>query len=146
METTKPKNPWQRLEHIRIVQAEEKIAISKDGVTVDLYMEVVNENIQLLNRAVVGRILGKRLPYFVLSSEIKRQWGRFGEYQLSTVGQDCFVCIFSSLEARDVVLCGGPCFVGGNIVGLDRWTPQFSPDSLDGLSSPVWICLPDLPL
>ncbi|KAL0925334.1 hypothetical protein M5K25_003655 [Dendrobium thyrsiflorum] len=108
METTKPKNPWQRPEHIQIVQAKENIAISKDGVMVDLYMEAVNENIQLLDRVVVGRILGKRLPYFVLSSEIKFQWGRFGEYQLSTIRQDCFVCIFSSLEARDVVLCGGP--------------------------------------
>ncbi|XP_020682076.2 uncharacterized protein LOC110099311 [Dendrobium catenatum] len=31
-------------------------------------------------------------------------------------------------------------------MGLDRWTPHFSPESMEGLSSPVWIRLPNLPL
>ncbi|XP_028549771.1 uncharacterized protein LOC110108706 [Dendrobium catenatum] len=62
------------------------------------------------------------------------------------MGYDCFVCLFSSVEARDAVLCGGPWFIGGNIVGLDRWTPSFSPASMEGLSSPVWIRMPNLPL
>ncbi|XP_028554353.1 uncharacterized protein LOC114580562 [Dendrobium catenatum] len=109
-------------------------------------MELVEQRICALDNAVVGKIIGKKLPYIVLSGEIKRQWGRFGDYHLSTIGTDCFVCRFSSEEARDAVLCGGPWFFNGNIVGLDRWTPAFSPNSLAGLSSPVWIRLPQLPL
>ncbi|XP_020679406.1 uncharacterized protein LOC110097390, partial [Dendrobium catenatum] len=103
-------------------------------------------SIGLLENAVVGKVIGRRLPFFVLESEIRRQWGRFGDLQISTIGTDCFACTFDSLEARDAVLCGGPWFFSGNIVGLDRWTPEFSPSSLEGLSSPIWIRLPQLPL
>ncbi|XP_020703930.2 uncharacterized protein LOC110115133 [Dendrobium catenatum] len=109
-------------------------------------MELVESSIHSLEKAVVGKILGRRLPFFVLEAEIRRQWGRFGELQISTIGTDCFACTFDTLEARDAVLCGGPWFFSGNIVGLDRWTPEFSPSSLVGLSSPVWIRLPQLPL
>lgn len=100
----------------------------------------------MLERAVVGKILGRRASYFLLKSEIQRQWGRFGEFHLTMLGYDCFVCIFVSTEARDAMLCGGPWFIGGDIVGLDRWTPSFSLESMEGLSSPVWIRLPNLPL
>ncbi|PKU73479.1 hypothetical protein MA16_Dca008043 [Dendrobium catenatum] len=100
----------------------------------------------LLERAVVGKILGRRVSFFLLKAEIQRQWGRFDEFQLTTMGFDCFICIFSYVEARDEVLCGGPWFIGGNLIGLDRWSPDFSPTSMEGLSSPVWIHLPNLPL
>ncbi|KAI0515849.1 hypothetical protein KFK09_008517 [Dendrobium nobile] len=122
-EPTRHPNAWKRPEHIRIVQTEERTSFSKDGISVDLNLESVRENVRRLEKAVVGRILGKRLPIFVLSYEIKRQWGRFGEFQLATIGQECFVCTFNTMEARDAVLYGGPWFIRGNIVGLDRWTP-----------------------
>ncbi|XP_028552874.1 uncharacterized protein LOC114580217 [Dendrobium catenatum] len=107
---------------------------------------MVEKRIHALHNAVVGKIIGKRIPFFVLNAEIKRQWGRFGDYSLSTIGTDCFVCKFSLEEARDAVLCGGPWFFSGNIIGLDRWTPSFSPNSMTGLSSQIWIRLPQLPL
>ncbi|XP_028549387.1 uncharacterized protein LOC114579333 [Dendrobium catenatum] len=101
---------------------------------------------EMLDRAVVGKILGRRASFFLLKSEIQRQWGRFGEFQLTSLGADCFICIFISVEARNEVLRGGPWFIGGNLVGLDRWTTNFSPASMEGLSSPVWIRLPNFPL
>ncbi|XP_020678397.2 uncharacterized protein LOC110096680 [Dendrobium catenatum] len=68
-----------------------------------------------------------------------------GMGKLTTLRYECFVCVFGSVEARDAVLCGGPWFIGGNIVGLDRWMPSFSTVSMEGLSSSVWIRLPNLP-
>ncbi|XP_020705175.1 uncharacterized protein LOC110116068 [Dendrobium catenatum] len=44
------------------------------------------------------------------------------------------------------VLSGGPWYIGGHIVGLDRWSPSFSPLSLKGLTAPVWIRFPLLSL
>ncbi|XP_020686286.1 uncharacterized protein LOC110102323 [Dendrobium catenatum] len=41
---------------------------------------------------------------------------------------------------------GGPWFIGGNIIGLDKWSPSFIPESLKGLSAPVLIRMPCLPL
>ncbi|PKU76828.1 RNA exonuclease 1 [Dendrobium catenatum] len=49
-------------------------------------------------------------------------------------------------EAMEEVLNGGPWYVGGFVIGLDKWTPNFSPLSLDGISAPIWVRLPHLPL
>ncbi|XP_020693500.1 uncharacterized protein LOC110107569 [Dendrobium catenatum] len=46
----------------------------------------------------------------------------------------------------EAILCEGPWFVRGHIVGIDKWSPNFSTNSLKGLSAPVWIRLPNLPL
>ncbi|PKU83443.1 integrator complex subunit 11 [Dendrobium catenatum] len=50
------------------------------------------------------------------------------------------------MEAMEGVLSGGPWYVRGYIVGLDKWTVDFSPTSLKGLSSPIWVRMPHLPL
>ncbi|KAI0524521.1 hypothetical protein KFK09_003895 [Dendrobium nobile] len=115
-------NPWKKPDHVPILHPEDFNAISGDGISIDLNLDRVRANMEMLDRAVVGKILGRRASFFLLKSEIQRQWG------------------------RNEVLRGGPWFIGGNLVGLDRWTPNFSPASMEGLSSPVWIRLPNLPL
>ncbi|XP_020700723.1 uncharacterized protein LOC110112751 [Dendrobium catenatum] len=139
-------NPWKKPNHVPILHLEDFNTISGDGISIDLNLDRVRANMEMLDRAVVGKILGRRASFFLLKSEIQRQWGRFGEFQLTSLGEDCFICIFTSVEARNEVLRGVPWFIGGNLVGLDRWTPNFSPTSMEGLSSPVWIRLPNLPL
>ncbi|KAL0906995.1 hypothetical protein M5K25_025530 [Dendrobium thyrsiflorum] len=54
--------------------------------------------------------------------------------------------VIKILAARDAVLCGGPWFIGGHVIGLDGWSPSFSLLSMNGLYSPIWIRLPYLPL
>ncbi|XP_028550871.1 uncharacterized protein LOC114579679 [Dendrobium catenatum] len=49
-------------------------------------------------------------------------------------------------EAVEEILEGGPWYIGGNIIGLDKWSPNFSPETLKGLTAPIWIRLPCLPL
>ncbi|KAL0927641.1 hypothetical protein M5K25_001836 [Dendrobium thyrsiflorum] len=46
----------------------------------------------------------------------------------------------------DNVLSGGPWFGRGHIVGIEKWTPEFSSSSLKGLTSPIWVRMPHLPL
>ncbi|XP_020686134.2 uncharacterized protein LOC110102231 [Dendrobium catenatum] len=43
-------------------------------------------------------------------------------------------------------LNGGPWNVGGHIVGMDKWSPLFNPNSFKGITASVWIHLPCLPL
>ncbi|KAL0921288.1 hypothetical protein M5K25_008347 [Dendrobium thyrsiflorum] len=45
----------------------------------------------------------------------------------------------------EAVLTGGPWFVHGHIIGLDKWSPSFSPSSMKSLTSLVWIRMPQLP-
>ncbi|XP_020673098.2 uncharacterized protein LOC110092773 [Dendrobium catenatum] len=139
-------NPWRRPVHIQIECPNEIKALAADGINVTLNLERVRDNVASLEHAIVGKILGKKVSFFLLKTKLERQWGGFGEFQLTTMAAECFICRFSSNEARDAMLCGGPWFIGGCLVGLDRWTPGFSPASMEGLSSPVWIRLPNLPL
>ncbi|KAL0922787.1 hypothetical protein M5K25_006805 [Dendrobium thyrsiflorum] len=58
----------------------------------------------------------------------------------------CFLCIFQNLETRDTILKGGPWTVAGNIIALDRWSPSFSIDQMNGLSALIWVRFLKLPL
>ncbi|XP_020696614.1 uncharacterized protein LOC110109762 [Dendrobium catenatum] len=50
------------------------------------------------------------------------------------------------MESMEEDLSGGPWYIGNHIIGMDRWSFSFSTDSLKGISSPVWIWFPGLPL
>lgn len=63
-----------------------------------------------------------------------------------TMGFDWILCSFRSSDDMEEVLSGGPCYVAGHIVGIDKWLPSFSPLFLKGLTAPIWIHLPLLPL
>ncbi|KAI0529208.1 hypothetical protein KFK09_001755 [Dendrobium nobile] len=112
-------NAWRKPEHIPILHPEEIIAISADSVSIDLNLEIVKANMAMLEHAEVGE--NPRKKCFILLVEVRD-------------------------PTPDAILCGGPWFIGGNLVELDRWTPCFSLVSMEGLSSPVWIQLPNLAL
>ncbi|KAL0927660.1 hypothetical protein M5K25_001856 [Dendrobium thyrsiflorum] len=62
-------------------------------------------------------------------------------------GANCFVKKDLPItESVESIVSGGPCYVCGHIIGLDKWSPNFSPSSLKGMSSLVWIRMPHLPL
>ncbi|XP_020705591.1 uncharacterized protein LOC110116388 [Dendrobium catenatum] len=46
----------------------------------------------------------------------------------------------------EAVLNNGPWLVNDSIIGLDKWSLDFNPSSLNGLTAPVWIRLLNLPL
>ncbi|KAI0524453.1 hypothetical protein KFK09_003823 [Dendrobium nobile] len=56
------------------------------------------------------------------------------------------LCAFDNEERPDLVMSNGPWYVKRQNIGEDKWSSQFSPDSLKGLTSPIWIRLPSLPL
>lgn len=117
-----------------------------DGSTVQMDMDAARQSMGRFKHAVVGKLLGRRLPFHYLLAELTRRWQQFGDFQLIMLSADCFTCIFKSAEARDGVLLGGPWYINGFIIGLDEWSSAFSPSSLSGLSSPLWVRLPGLPL
>ncbi|KAL0925197.1 hypothetical protein M5K25_003512 [Dendrobium thyrsiflorum] len=107
---------------------------------------MVGANRARLDRALVAHRLGRRISFPYLLSKLRRKWFQFGEFQVVSTGSRSFLCIFPSIMARDAVLQGGPLSVSGSLIGLDRWTPEYSPSSLQGLHSAVWVRLPQLPL
>lgn len=137
---------WEKPKHVPLILNEEKTNFVKEDGLVTLNLEEARNNVSKLDKAIVGRLLGRRLPFWVVQNEIQRKWGHLGLIQVTPMGVDCFLCWFSSVEARNSVLIGGPWFVAGHIIGLDKWKPSIASKSLEGFTSPVWIRLPNLPL
>ncbi|KAL0906199.1 hypothetical protein M5K25_024673 [Dendrobium thyrsiflorum] len=119
--------------------------ISKGGVLIP-DQEAIESNMKKLEFAVVGKILGKKMSYSFIQTELQRKWKRFGDFKFLLFGRVSFICIFSSLGAREAVLNGGPWNIAGHMVGLSKWAPDFDPESMNGLFSPVWVRFPNLPL
>ncbi|KAK8951230.1 Cold shock protein 1 [Platanthera zijinensis] len=119
---------------------------SPDGKSVTMDDDIVDQNIGKFDNALVGKLLGCRLQFSYLNAELRQKWLLFGEFQLILMRDDCFICIFNSLTARDSILRGGPWFINGHVIGLDTWSPDFNPSCMKGLFTPIWVRLPSLPL
>ncbi|XP_020690227.1 uncharacterized protein LOC110105178 [Dendrobium catenatum] len=120
--------------------------VAKDGTTIQPELNSVKDNIAKLDMAIVAKLMGRRISFPFILQELKRRWFHFGEFEIITIGPNTFICILQSHEARDVVLSSGPWIIAGNNIGMDKWDSTCSPNSLHGLRSPIWICLPQLPL
>ncbi|PKU73764.1 hypothetical protein MA16_Dca020763 [Dendrobium catenatum] len=57
-----------------------------------------------------------------------------------------FLCSLIYQVTLDEVLSGGPWFMNDHIIGMERWSMEFSPSSMKGLTAPIWIRMPHLPL
>ncbi|PKU72700.1 RNA exonuclease 1 [Dendrobium catenatum] len=138
-------NVWIKKPHIKINLSNIHDDI-EDANVVKLDMEKEKSNIQVLSNSLVVKILGKNLPFSKCAIEVRKQWMKYGGFHITLLGLDWLLCSFQSHEAMEEVLNGGPWFIGGFVVGLDKWSPNFSPNSLDGVSCPIWVRLPHLPL
>ncbi|KAI0524533.1 hypothetical protein KFK09_003907 [Dendrobium nobile] len=143
--TSENSNVWIKKPHIKInwIKKPEQM---EDSNVVKLDLDKEMSNIQILNKSLVVKILGKDVPFSKSAIDLRKQWEKFGKFHLTLLGLDWLLCSFQSLEAMEEVLNGGPWFVGGFAVGLDKWSPNFSPQFLEGVSSPIWVRLPHLPL
>ncbi|PKU59874.1 Uncharacterized protein MA16_Dca028263 [Dendrobium catenatum] len=137
---------WNKVQLVPISKLSKESFLGKDGKSVDPEIEAVHNNIARLDRAIMAKVMGCRIAFPYLLTELKKRWFHFGEFEIVTIAPNSFICVFASLEARDAVLAGGPWIIGGNIIGMDRWSPSATPNSLHGLHSPIWIRLPQLPL
>ncbi|XP_020704682.1 uncharacterized protein LOC110115708 [Dendrobium catenatum] len=115
-------------------------------MAVKLDEAIEDENAKILHNSLVAKIFGKDIPPHIVAWELRRQWAQYGQFHFTSLGMGWFLCSFKREEAFEEIISGGPWFVNGHIVGMEKWTPGFSPSSLKGLTSPVWIRLPQLPL
>ncbi|KAL0914435.1 hypothetical protein M5K25_014781 [Dendrobium thyrsiflorum] len=111
-----------------------------------LYPEAVDFNRTKLDRAIVAHLLGRRVSFQYLLSELQRQWFCFGHFDIITTGPRSFLCIFLSVVAPDAVLQRGPWLLDGSLIAMDCWTPTYSRNSRLELRFAIWVRLPHLPL
>ncbi|XP_020686127.1 uncharacterized protein LOC110102225 [Dendrobium catenatum] len=98
---------WLKPKPIKITFDRDHMEFSEDGVAVKLNAERDLENSKVLKNSIVLKVLGNSVPF-----------------------------PFNSGEVVDEILNGGPWYVNGLSVGMDRWTPAFDPKSFKGISAP----------
>ncbi|XP_020688076.1 uncharacterized protein LOC110103626 [Dendrobium catenatum] len=99
-----------------------------------------------LQKALVVKAFGENFSSFMVNVELRRQWLHLGKFKMTWLGNGWCLCLFEEEEAVELVLANGPWYVKGNIIGVDRWSQSFSPNSLKGLTAPVWVRMQNLPL
>ncbi|XP_020699577.1 uncharacterized protein LOC110111872 [Dendrobium catenatum] len=139
-------NPWSNKPYIKLNFNENDVVLSEDGKAVRLFEEMEEMNSKKLSKSLVIKVFGRNLPSHMVAWELRRQWNKFGQFHFTTLGKGWFLCSFSSEEMTKAAHSGGPWFINGHIIGMEKWTPKFSTESNKGLSSPIWIRMPHLPL
>ncbi|XP_020700819.1 uncharacterized protein LOC110112820, partial [Dendrobium catenatum] len=134
-------NAWTKPRHINIDWNSETTELSDDGVAVLLNSEKEEKNKHVLRNSVVIKVLGNNVPFPMCSLELRKQWSRYVAFHLTSIGMDWILCSFKTEEVVEEVINGGPWFVGGHIVGMDRWTTEFDPYSFKWITAPIWIHL-----
>ncbi|XP_020674051.1 uncharacterized protein LOC110093485 [Dendrobium catenatum] len=99
-------------------------------------------NAERLKNSLVIKVFGKEIPAHVVAWEVRRQWKLFGNFHFTTLGKGWFLCSFETKYMMEGVLSGGPWFVNSHIIGMEKWTVEFSTLSLKGLTSPIWVRIP----
>ncbi|XP_028551527.1 uncharacterized protein LOC110100832 [Dendrobium catenatum] len=139
-------NPWSKKPYINLDFNEKEVIISEDGIAVKLIQEMEDINSKKLSKSLVIKVFGRELHSYKVAWELRKQWNQFGQFHFTTLGKGWFLCSFSSVQMSEEVLAGGPWFVNEHIIGMEKWTPEFSTNSNKGLSSPIWIRMHQLPL
>ncbi|XP_028555488.1 uncharacterized protein LOC114580865 [Dendrobium catenatum] len=132
---------WPKPKPIKITFNRDHVKFSEDGVTVRLKVDREAENSRILKNSIMLKVLGNNVSFSVCSLELRRQWRKHGGFHLTSIGMNWILCSFKTSEVVDEILNGGLWYVNGFIVGMDRWTPMFDPDSFKGISAPIWIRL-----
>ncbi|XP_020695548.1 uncharacterized protein LOC110108999 [Dendrobium catenatum] len=146
MELNNQEKQDQKTQHIKLNYDNRSTCFTEDGIAVKLNNDKEIANSQILKKSMVVKVLGSNIMFSVCSQELRRQWGKLGIFHITTLGCNWMLCLFTTMESMDEVLSGGPWYIGNHIIGMDRWSSSFSTDSLKGISSPVWIRFPGLPL
>ncbi|KAI0524424.1 hypothetical protein KFK09_003793 [Dendrobium nobile] len=139
-------NAWRRKENIKVSDLELGNFLAEDGMTVKLHDLNEKENARKLINSIVVKVFGGEPPMWLISSELRRKWAPFGKFHLTMLGLGWILCSFPEADQKEAVMPNGPYFVNGKIIGMDKWLQNFSPTSLKGLTAPIWIRLPNLPL
>ncbi|KAL0927749.1 hypothetical protein M5K25_001956 [Dendrobium thyrsiflorum] len=139
-------NPWRSKPYISLNFKEVDVVLSDDVKAIKLNEELEISNSKRLSKALVIKVFGKDIPSHMVAWEIRRQWSQFSQFHFTSLGRGWFLCSFNSELMMEASLSGGPWFVNGHIVGMERWTTDFSSSSKRGLTSPIWIRMPHLPL
>ncbi|KAI0497216.1 hypothetical protein KFK09_020438 [Dendrobium nobile] len=139
-------NQWNKRSYIKVDTTKVENFLTEDEKTVKLFKPNVRSNSDHLQLSIVVKVFGGDLSVQMTAKELCCQWNQFGKFHLTSIGLGWMLCSFFSKETMENVLARGPWFINDHIIGMDKWSLDFSPLSLKGLSCLIWLRMPNLPL
>nr|POE68955.1 hypothetical protein CFP56_69614 [Quercus suber] len=96
--------------------------------------------------AIIVKTFGRKVGFLFLSTKLRSMWRPSGRMDIIDLGNDFFLVKFELKMDLDVVLKGGPWFVGQQFLAIRKWEPEFKAEEATLSSVAVWIRLPGLPI
>ncbi|KAI9124541.1 hypothetical protein K1719_004463 [Acacia pycnantha] len=132
-------------EDIVLQQGDVSIGLNGQIPTVNFATHVIDTLNKRMGLAVVVKLLGRKIGFRHLRSQLHALWRPSGQIKLIDLNDDCFLVIFhKDLDYQNALLTG-PWMIFGHYLTVQPWTPSFRPQ--DHVVNQVigWIRLPKLP-
>ncbi|KAI9097663.1 hypothetical protein K1719_025434 [Acacia pycnantha] len=112
---------------ISLQQGDVSIGLNGNIPTVD-FAEHVKETLnRKMGLAVVIKLLGRKIGYRQLRTQLQKIWKPSGHFKLTDMDEDCFLVRFQDdLDYQNAILTG-PWMVYGHYLSVQPWTPSFKP-------------------
>ncbi|KAK8955175.1 hypothetical protein KSP40_PGU022048 [Platanthera guangdongensis] len=94
-------NAWAKLPPLPLKLMEERQDFLDDDDAVIMNDMLAERFITQFESALVGRLLGRKIPPHVLAFELRQRWEKYGQFRLTVVNPECFLCVFESTLIRD---------------------------------------------
>nr|POE76294.1 hypothetical protein CFP56_25662 [Quercus suber] len=100
------------------------------------------------SKALIVKVFGRTVGFNYLTFKINALWKPAARMDFVNLEKDFFLkkIRFNSFEDYDMVLCGGPWFVGEHFLTIRHWEPYFKASEAKLSSVAVWVRLPELPI
>ncbi|KAI9086215.1 hypothetical protein K1719_031669 [Acacia pycnantha] len=126
-------------------QGDVSIGLNGQIPTVNFATHVIDTLNKRMSLAVVVKLLGRRIGYRHLRSQLQSLWKPSGQLKIIDLNDDCFLVRFQDDLDYQNALLTGPWMIFGHYLTVQPWTPSFRPQ--DHVVNQVigWIRLPKLP-
>ncbi|PKI42201.1 hypothetical protein CRG98_037440 [Punica granatum] len=97
-------------------------------------------------RAGSGIFLGGNVGYTTLKRRLDQLWSPIGHFDLVDLPNNFYAARFSSVDAKEWVMLGGPWIIQGHYLTVREWTNDFNPRVSRITKAAVWVQIPNLPM
>ncbi|KAI9086476.1 hypothetical protein K1719_031560 [Acacia pycnantha] len=113
--------------------------------TVDFANHVLEAMNQRIGLAVVVKLLGRRIGYRHLRTQLQNLWKPIGQLKIIDLADDCYLVRFSEDIDYQNALLSGPWMVFGHYLTVQPWSPSFRSHEHTIHQIIGWVRLPRLP-
>ncbi|KAJ8766218.1 hypothetical protein K2173_022277 [Erythroxylum novogranatense] len=141
-----PSQGWPEEDPITVEDGDITPVISEQGGSLLLSQTLKAKLDKQWERAVVLKVLGRRVGFAILHDRLQAQWRFRGRMKMIDLDNGFFLVKFQEEGDYFRVLTEGPWVVFAQAVAVQRWSPSFRPSQAVVSHAVVWIRIPNLPL